>query len=114
MMAESLAVPVHSPTGELLAYAGWALNGVSGWKFPPKFDRTLELYNLHRAREGVPAETLGLIVVPEILDVWRCYEAGYPNAVAIMSTTMSEHQLAAVPAMAIDAQKVVLVLRPGE
>ena len=49
MMAGCLAVPIHSPAGELLAYAGWSLDGQPGWKFPPKFDRQLELYNLPRA-----------------------------------------------------------------
>ncbi|MCH7667446.1 MAG: hypothetical protein IH936_16155 [Acidobacteria bacterium] len=114
MMKDRLAVPIHSPAGELLAYAGWCLNGEPGWKFPPKFDRQLELYNAHRARDGVSSATFGLIVVPEILDVWRCFEAGYSNAVAIMDTTMSDHQLAAVPSLTTESQRIVLVLPPGQ
>ncbi len=64
-MAGRLAVPIHSPTGELLAYAGRSLDGESGWKFPPKFDRRLELYNLHRATEALSEQ--GFTVAVDIL-----------------------------------------------
>ena len=64
--AAATAPAIHSPCpleiGELLAYAGWCLDAEPGWKFPPKFDRQLELCNLHRAveaasEEGTPANS---------------------------------------------------------
>ena len=109
MMAGRLAVPIHSPAGELLAYAGWRLDGEPGWKFPPKFERQLELYNLHRAAEAVSEE--GLVVVADILDVWRL--AGVENVVALMNETMSDRQEALIVSFAGGAQRVTLVLPVG-
>ncbi len=50
MMAGHIAIPIFSAEGELLAYAGRD-TGTSEvvYKYPEKFRRELELYNLHRA-----------------------------------------------------------------
>ncbi len=106
MMTGRLAVPIHSPTGELLAYAGWGLDGETGWRFPPKFHRQLELYNLHRAGEAASEE--GLVVVADILDVWRL--AGAENVVALMGETMSDRQEALITSFAGELQRITLVL----
>ena len=60
--------------------------------------------------------TSGLVVVPEILDVWRCFEAGNPNAVALMATTMSDRQQALLSSLSSDQEsdRVVLLLPPGQ
>ena len=110
MLAGRLAVPIHSPTGELLAYAGWCLDGEPGWKFPPKFDRQLELYNLHRAVGSEEHLAVGLILVPDILDVWRLSEAGYPNAIAPMATSLSDQQTSLLATRAAPSEKVLLLL----
>ncbi|MCP5115975.1 MAG: hypothetical protein GY953_34535 [bacterium] len=109
MMAGRLAVPIHSPTGELLAHAGWGLDGEPGWKFPPKFDRQLELYNLHRAAAGATEE--GLVVVADILDVWRL--AGAKNVVALMDETMSDRQEALITSFAGTGRRVRLAFPAG-
>lgn len=107
MMKGRLAIPIHSPTGELLAYAGRALGDEGGYKFPPKFDRSLELYNLHRAIE--PAKEQGLILVESVLDVWRLHTAGFHNAVALMAGDMDPRQEALVTSFAGDTQRVVVL-----
>ncbi|MCH7666518.1 MAG: hypothetical protein IH936_11395 [Acidobacteria bacterium] len=109
MMKGCLAIPIHSPTGELLAYAGKALDNDDEYKYPPKFDRSLELYNLHRAIEL--AEEDGLILVADILDVWRLTVAGFPKAVALMSDEMSSRQEALLTSFVGEHQRV-LVLWP--
>jgi DNA primase len=109
MMAGHLAVPIHSPTGELLAYAGWSLEG-KGCKFPPKFDRQRELYNLHRAVGSDEHLASGLIVVADVLDVWRLSEAGYPNAIASMASSLSERQVSLLATSAGPSERVLLLL----
>ena len=99
---------IHSRTGELLAYSGKALDD-DGYKYPPKFDLGLELYNLHRAIE--PAQEYGLILVGNVLDVWRLSVAGHENAVALLGDEMSPQQEALVTSFAGESARV-LVLSP--
>ena len=96
-MKDRLAIPIHSPKGELLAYAGRAVDpdassGAELYKYPPAFRRDLEVYNLNRAFWSDQIEAEGMIVVADFLDVFRLYEAGYDNAVALMGTELSEAQ----------------------
>ncbi len=109
MMKGRLAIPIHSFNGELLAYAGRALDGDAGYKYPPKFDRSLELYNLHRAIE--PAQAEGLMLVSDVLEVWRLSVAGHANAVALMGDEMSAEQEALLTSFAGESARV-LVLWP--
>ncbi len=109
MMKGRLAIPIHSRTGELLAYAGRALDGRDGYKYPPKFDRGLELYNLHQAVE--PARSEGLILAAGLLDVWRLSVAGHDNAVALLRGEMSPDQEALITSFAGESARV-LVLWP--
>ena len=97
MMKDRLAIPIHSPKGELLAYAGRAVDpdetsGAELYKYPPTFRRDLEVYNLNRAFWSDQIEAEGIIVVADFLDVFALYEAGYDNAVALMGTELSEAQ----------------------
>jgi DNA primase len=96
MMKDRLAIPIHNPKGELLAYAGRAVGeGTAAtelYKYPPAFRRDLEVYNLNRAFWSDQIEGEGVIVVPDFLDVFAIYEAGYDNAVALMGSELSEAQ----------------------
>jgi DNA primase len=96
MMKDRLAIPIHNPKGELLAYAGRAIDKATAaaelYKYPPTFRRDLEVYNLHRAFWSDQIEGDGVIVVADFLDVFALYEAGYDNAVALMGTDLSEAQ----------------------
>ncbi len=66
MMAGHIAIPIFSADAELLAYAGRD-TGTSEvvYKYPGKFRRELELYNLHRALESERYEDDGLVIVPQ-------------------------------------------------
>ena len=97
LMKDRLAIPIHNPKGELLAYAGRAVDeeaaAVELYKYPPAFRRELEVYNLNRAFWSDQIEAEGVIVVvADFLDVFALYEAGYDNAVALMGTDLSEAQ----------------------
>ena len=89
-MSGRLVIPIHSGGGELVAYAGRAINGSEPrYKLPAGFRKSRELYNLHRA---VAAGQGGLIVVEGFFDAMKVSQAGYPFVVALMGCTMSEEQ----------------------
>lgn len=108
LMKGRLAIPIHSPTGELLAYTGYVLE--RGYKYPENFHRELELYNIHRALESGDSEELGLFLVPYPLDVWRFHQAGFENVVAVMGSTMSRDQVKLLASLLPPSARVSLVL----
>ena len=114
LMKERLAIPIHSPTGELLAYAGRPLkpNPVleQAYKYPGNFHKELELYNIHRALESGDSKELGLFLVPYFLDVWRFHLAGFENVVATMTNTLSSPQSALLLKLLRPSSKVTLLL----
>lgn len=96
IMKGRIAIPIHNPKGELVAYAGRlpddrALVG-ERYKYPETFHREWELYNLHRAVRSLRTKERGLIVTEDFLDVLRLYEAHYENAVALMGRRLSLRQ----------------------
>jgi len=53
MMHGRLVIPIHNEGGELLAYAGRAIDGSEPkYKFPSGFRKSLVLFNLHRVSSG--------------------------------------------------------------
>jgi DNA primase len=86
-MHDRIVIPIHNPMGELVAYAGRAIDGSeSRYKFPAGFHKSLELYNLHRVRGE-----LSVILVEGFFDCMKVTQAGYP-CVALMGSTMSKAQ----------------------
>jgi DNA primase len=89
-MSGRVVIPIHNGKGELLAYAGRAIDGAEPrYKLPAGFHKSLELYNLHRA---IATEQRGLIVVEGFFDAMKVHQAGYPFVVALMGCSMSEEQ----------------------
>ena len=80
--------------GELVAYAGrWPGGPPEGepkYKLPPKFHKSQELFNLHRAREYKKEK--GLVVVEGYFDVMKLWQAGFKNVVALMGCSLSDEQ----------------------
>src|ERR1019366_7157892 len=73
-------VPIHNPKGELVAYAGRAIDGTEPkYKFPVGFHKSVELYNLNRISKGECA----VVVVEVFFDCMTVSQAGYP-CVALM------------------------------
>jgi DNA primase len=100
LMKERIAIPIHNARGELVAYAGRALDdrprkgGASAerYRYPDGFRREWELYNVHRAFRARKTNGWGFLVTEDFLDVFRLYEAGYENAVAFMGRSVSPRQ----------------------
>ncbi len=87
-----IGIPIHNAAGDLVAYAGLAHQHTQKPRvaYPDRFNRELELYNLHRA---ISAEQPGLVIVPGYVDAWRLWQAGKRNVVALMGWQLSEQQL---------------------
>jgi DNA primase len=89
-----IAIPIHDDQGVLVAYAGRAvkedLAEIAGkYRMPEGFKKSFVLFDLHRAKEHVER---GLIVVEGFFDCFRVHQAGFPNVVALMGSSLSEHQ----------------------
>jgi len=96
LMKGRIAIPIHSPAGELVAYCGrWP--GDSGWPEGEKkyklpgggFKKSWELWNIHRVlKDGFKT----VIVCEGYFDAMRVHQAGFPFVVALMGSSMSEAQ----------------------
>jgi DNA primase len=86
-----LVFPIHNKTGELVAYAGRAIDeSKPKYKFPAGFHKSLELYNLHRTIEkGNPKRRI--VIVEGFFDCLKVSAAGFP-CVALMGSSISEVQ----------------------
>lgn len=91
VMHARCAIAIHNGKGELVAYAGRAIDGTEPrYKFPPGFHKSAELYNLHRAI-GESNSRRRVVVVEGFFDCLRVSAAGFP-CVALMGSSMSEAQ----------------------
>lgn len=88
-----IAIPIHDERGNLVAYCGRAvtfeqIENEGKYKQPPNFVKSAVVYNLHRQPEKADL----LILVESFLSVFRLHQAGYPNALALMGSVLSEAQ----------------------
>ncbi len=94
LMRSRIAIPVHDEQGQLVAYAGRAVTDDTAeshgrYKLPKGFEKSFVLFNLHRATDF---SDRGLVVVEGFFDCFKVYQAGFPNVVALMGSSLSEHQ----------------------
>jgi DNA primase len=116
IMAGRIAIPIHNEQGELVAYAGrWPgepPEGEGKYKLPVGFHKSLVVYNLHRAKDH--AKDQGLIVVEGFFDCMRLHQAGIPNVVALMGSSLSDEQEALIVATVGPQGKVALMFDEDE
>ncbi len=90
LMRERIVIPVHNEKGDLVAYAGRypgdPPEGEPKYKFPPKFKKSLVVFNLDKVKDK--AKEKGLILVEGFFDVFNLWRAGYKNVVALMGTSI--------------------------
>jgi DNA primase len=80
-------IPIHNVMGELVAYAGRAIDVAEPrYKFPAGLHKSLELFNLHRVKGE-----LSVVLVEGFFDCMKVTQAGFP-CVALMGSTMSKAQ----------------------
>lgn len=100
-----IVIPIRNRCGEIVAYAGRALNGtLPKYKVPTGFQKALELFNLHRAA-GTGSETV--VLVEGYFDCMQVHQAGFPWVVALMGSSLS---LAQEKALLQHFERVILLL----
>jgi DNA primase len=91
MMADRIAIPIHSPEGQVVAYAGRfpgePAEDIPKYKLPPGFRKSLELFNIDRAIKE-PADQ-PLVIVEGFFDCMKLHQHGYRKVVALMGSTLS-------------------------
>ena len=90
LLSERIVIPIRNRHGQLVAYAGRALdNRPPKYKLPTGFRKALELFNLRRAvATGAPT----VIVVEGYFDCMQVHQAGFPSVVALMGCSLSAAQ----------------------
>lgn len=90
-MQGRIVIPIHNAKGELVAYAGRAIDtSEPKYKLPAGFHK-VELFNLHRVigEENSPRR---VVVTEGFFDCVRVASAGFPS-VALMGSSMTERQM---------------------
>jgi DNA primase len=88
-MEGRIVIPIHSEDGRLVAYAGRSLVTTEPrYRFPPRFHKSLVLFNLHRAAPHGKT----VVVVEGFFDCLNVHQAGLPCVVALMGCSLSQHQ----------------------
>jgi DNA primase len=88
-MAGSIVIPIHDENGSLVAYAGRSVDETGPkYRFPPRFRKSLVLFNLHRAA----ANGESVVVVEGFFDCIKVHQAGLPCVVALMGCSLSIRQ----------------------
>lgn len=93
IMKGRIAIPIRNLNGEVMAYGGRYASedvpeGTDRYRFPKRFLKSLELYNLHRA---VELQKRYLVIVEGYWSAIRLNEAGIP-ATALMGSSLSSTQ----------------------
>jgi len=93
-MAGRIAIPIHNAVGELIAYAGRLVGQPSEseprYQLPKGFRKSLELFNLHRAKAA--DARLPLVVVEGFFGCMSVWQAGHRRVVSLMGSMLSQAQ----------------------
>ena len=94
IMQKRIAIPIHNPQGELVAYAGrWASDDlpddddIPRYRLPKQFHKQLEVFNVHRLPNPVDA----VVLVESYWSVFRLHQLGVA-VVSPMGRAVSEQQ----------------------
>jgi len=94
LLAGRIAIPIHNGKGELVAYGGrWPgapPEPEPKYKLPKGFRKSLELFNLHRAKQA--DSRLPLVVVEGFFGCMRVWQAGHHRVVSLMGSMLSARQ----------------------
>jgi DNA primase len=94
MMANRIAIPIHNPEGNVVAYAGRWPGGPAEdtpkYKLPQGFRKSQEVFNIDRAIKDSTENPV--IIVEGFFDCMKIHQAGWHKVVALMGATMSAAQ----------------------
>src|SRR5260370_34393643 len=84
-------IPIHNENGVLVAYVGRSIDGSEPkYKVPTGFSKSAVLFNLPRLQVVKGSDVV--IVVEGFFDCMKVHQAGFPNVVALMGSSMSDAQ----------------------
>ncbi|HMJ91505.1 MAG TPA: CHC2 zinc finger domain-containing protein [Candidatus Acidoferrum sp.] len=94
MMAGRVAIPIHTVDGEVVAYAGRfpgePPEGTPKYKLPQGFRKSLELFNIDRAKKESPDQPL--VIVEGFFGCMALHQHGHRKVGALMGSSMSAAQ----------------------
>jgi DNA primase len=89
-MSGRIVFPIHNDRGELVAYAGRAIDDSEPrYKFPAGFHKSLVFYNLHRVLQKNSADAV--VLVEGFFDCLKVAQAGH-LCLALMGSSLSATQ----------------------
>jgi DNA primase len=116
VMAERIAIPIHNPNGEIVAYAGrWPgepEEDTPKYKLPQGFKKSMELFNIDRAIKEAPDKPL--VIVEGFFDCMKLHQHGCRKVAALMGSTMSDAQEKLVRKVTDRHSRVILMLDEDE
>jgi DNA primase len=90
LMSGRIVIPIHNVRGDIVAYAGRAIDQqLPKYKLPAGFHKGCEVFNFHRA---AATASRSVIVVEGYFDCMRLWQAGLPYGVAVMGSSLSIQQ----------------------
>jgi DNA primase len=94
LLSGRIVIPIRNERGQLVAYAGRALDDrPPKYKLPVNFRKAQELFNLQRA---AATGSRSVILVEGYFDCIRVHQAGFPWVVALMGSSLSAPQESAL------------------
>ncbi len=116
MMAGRIAIPIHNPESNVVAYAGRFPGKPEGdtpkYKLPQGFRKSLELFNIDRAIKE-PADK-PLLIVEGFFDCIKIHQHGYRKVVALMGNTMSAAQEELIKKHTVFNSQIIVMLDENE
>ncbi len=116
MMADRIAIPIHNPEGQVVAYAGRFPGEPSEdtpkYKLPQGFRKSLELFNIDRAAKEPPEVTM--VVVEGFFGCMKLHQHGCRRVVALMGSTMSAAQEELIKKHTDSRSQVIVMLDEDE
>jgi DNA primase len=114
MMAGRIAIPIHNPDGQVVAYAGRfpgePTEETPKYKLPQGFRKSLELFNIDRAAK----EAGTLVIVKGFFGCMKLHQYGCTRTVALMGSTMSAAQEELIRKLTDDRSQVIVMLDQDE
>ena len=116
MMAGRIAIPIHTPNAEVVAYAGRLVGKEDAdnpkYKLPPGFRKSLELFNIDRAAKESPDKPL--VIVEGFFDCMKVHQNGWRKVVALMGSTISVAQEELIRKHTNGHSRIIVVLDEDE
>jgi DNA primase len=121
LMRGRIAIPIHNFAGELVAYCGrWPGKPPEDkpkYSLPKDFRKSLELFNAHSVWESMePGDHSSgpLFIVEGYFDCMKLVQAGFPNTVALMGSSLSPQQELIIGELLNESAAIVLLLDEDE